>query len=114
MFKISCNCKRRDPQLCFAAHITAPLCMQVFTFTWREDIRPGDPQHTKKSCFDAVSHTSPVTLYDCHGMKGNQLWKYRKVRQGVEGSLLDLKKKKCASPLLSRAPSLMPLLHKLP
>ncbi|KAM9105887.1 polypeptide N-acetylgalactosaminyltransferase 10 isoform 2-T2 [Megaptera novaeangliae] len=52
--------------------------MQVFTFTWREDIRPGDPQHTKKFCFDAISHTSPVTLYDCHSMKGNQLWKYRK------------------------------------
>ncbi|XP_064452691.1 polypeptide N-acetylgalactosaminyltransferase 10 isoform X2 [Mirounga angustirostris] len=51
--------------------------MQVFTFTWREDIRPGDPQHTKKFCFDAISHTSPVTLYDCHSMKGNQLWKYR-------------------------------------
>lgn len=57
------------------------LCAQVFTFTWREDIRPGDPQHTKKFCFDAISHTSPVTLYDCHSMKGNQLWKYRKVRQ---------------------------------
>uniref|UniRef100_A0A665TFP0 Polypeptide N-acetylgalactosaminyltransferase n=1 Tax=Echeneis naucrates TaxID=173247 RepID=A0A665TFP0_ECHNA len=27
-----------------------------------------------KVCFDAVSHNSPVTLYDCHGMKGNQLW----------------------------------------
>nr|XP_045007887.1 polypeptide N-acetylgalactosaminyltransferase 10 isoform X2 [Jaculus jaculus] len=54
--------------------------MQVFTFTWREDIRPGDPQHTKKFCFDAVSRTSPVTLYDCHSMKGNQLWRYRKDR----------------------------------
>lgn len=52
---------------------------QVFTFSWREDIRPGDPQHTKKFCFDAISHSSPVTLYDCHGMKGNQLWRYRKV-----------------------------------
>lgn len=59
------------------------LCVQVFTFTWREDIRPGDPQHTKKFCFDAVSHTSPVTLYDCHSMKGNQLWKYRQVRPDV-------------------------------
>lgn len=59
------------------------LCTQVFTFTWREDIRPGDPQHTKKFCFDAVSHTSPVTLYDCHSMKGNQLWKYRKVGSGA-------------------------------
>lgn len=59
------------------------LCTQVFTFTWKEDIRPGDPQHTKKFCFDAVSHTSPVTLYDCHSMKGNQLWKYRKVGSGA-------------------------------
>ncbi|XP_043925421.1 polypeptide N-acetylgalactosaminyltransferase 10 [Protopterus annectens] len=53
---------------------------QIFTFSWREDIRPGDPLHTKKLCFDAVSHRSPVTLYDCHGMKGNQLWRYRKDR----------------------------------
>ncbi|XP_023817946.1 polypeptide N-acetylgalactosaminyltransferase 10 [Oryzias latipes] len=51
---------------------------QVFTFGWREDIRVGDPMHTKKVCFDAVSHHSPVTLYDCHGMRGNQLWRYRK------------------------------------
>ncbi|KAK6317185.1 hypothetical protein J4Q44_G00125850 [Coregonus suidteri] len=51
---------------------------QVFTFGWREDIRLGGPMHTKKVCFDAISHNSPVTLYDCHGMKGNQLWRYRK------------------------------------
>ncbi|XP_037598689.1 polypeptide N-acetylgalactosaminyltransferase 10 [Cebus imitator] len=67
-------------------------CAQVFTFTWREDIRPGDPQHTKKFCFDAISHTSPVTLYDCHSMKGNQLWKYRKDKtlyHPVSGSCMD-------------------------
>uniref|UniRef100_A0A4X1TT39 Polypeptide N-acetylgalactosaminyltransferase n=1 Tax=Sus scrofa TaxID=9823 RepID=A0A4X1TT39_PIG len=66
--------------------------MQVFTFTWREDIRPGDPQHTKKFCFDAISHTSPVTLYDCHSMKGNQLWKYRKdqtMYHPISGSCMD-------------------------
>ncbi|XP_055004496.1 polypeptide N-acetylgalactosaminyltransferase 10-like [Boleophthalmus pectinirostris] len=51
---------------------------QVLTLGWREDIRVGDPLHTRKVCFDAVSHNSPVTLYDCHGMKGNQLWRYRK------------------------------------
>ncbi|KAM4726396.1 polypeptide N-acetylgalactosaminyltransferase 10-like [Anableps anableps] len=51
---------------------------QVLTFGWREDIRAGEPNHTRKVCFDAVSHNSPVTLYDCHGMKGNQLWRYRK------------------------------------
>uniref|UniRef100_A0A665TPU5 Polypeptide N-acetylgalactosaminyltransferase n=1 Tax=Echeneis naucrates TaxID=173247 RepID=A0A665TPU5_ECHNA len=54
------------------------LSPQVFTFGWREDIRVGDPMHTKKVCFDAISHKSPVTLYDCHSMKGNQLWRYRK------------------------------------
>lgn len=48
----------------------------------------GDPMHTRKVCFDAVSHNSPVTLYDCHGMKGNQLWRYRKV--GVSISLWNL------------------------
>ncbi|XP_077182591.1 polypeptide N-acetylgalactosaminyltransferase 10 isoform X2 [Paroedura picta] len=66
--------------------------VQVFTFSWREDIRPGDPQHTKKFCFDAISHNSPVTLYDCHGMKGNQLWKYRKDKtlyHPVSGSCMD-------------------------
>uniref|UniRef100_A0A671TT68 Polypeptide N-acetylgalactosaminyltransferase n=1 Tax=Sparus aurata TaxID=8175 RepID=A0A671TT68_SPAAU len=52
--------------------------LQVLTFGWREDIRVGDPMHTRKVCFDAVSHNSLVTLYDCHGMKGNQLWRYRK------------------------------------
>ncbi|MBN3290583.1 GLT10 acetylgalactosaminyltransferase, partial [Polypterus senegalus] len=51
---------------------------EIFTFGWREDIRVGDPLHTKKVCFDAISNNSPVTLYDCHGMKGNQLWRYRK------------------------------------
>uniref|UniRef100_A0A668V9M9 Polypeptide N-acetylgalactosaminyltransferase n=1 Tax=Oreochromis aureus TaxID=47969 RepID=A0A668V9M9_OREAU len=58
--------------------VTAQMCsLQVLTFGWREDIRVGDPMHTRKLCFDAVSHSSPVTLYDCHGMKGNQLWRYR-------------------------------------
>uniref|UniRef100_A0A4W5K0K3 Polypeptide N-acetylgalactosaminyltransferase n=1 Tax=Hucho hucho TaxID=62062 RepID=A0A4W5K0K3_9TELE len=51
---------------------------QIFTFGWREDIRPGDPLHTRKFCFDSISQSSPVTLYDCHGMKGNQHWSYRK------------------------------------
>ncbi|GCB69690.1 polypeptide N-acetylgalactosaminyltransferase 10-like [Scyliorhinus torazame] len=51
---------------------------QVLTLGWREDIRPGDPLHTRKCCFDAVSQNSPVTLFDCHGMRGNQLWKYKK------------------------------------
>ncbi|KAJ1128497.1 hypothetical protein NDU88_006875 [Pleurodeles waltl] len=66
--------------------------MQVFTFGWREDIRPGDPLHTRKFCFDAISHTSPVTLFDCHGMKGNQQWRYRNdktVYHPVSSSCMD-------------------------
>ncbi|XP_056667476.1 polypeptide N-acetylgalactosaminyltransferase 10 isoform X1 [Monodelphis domestica] len=66
--------------------------LQVFTFSWREDIRPGDPQHTKKFCFDSISHSSPVTLFDCHGMKGNQLWKYGKDKtlyHPVSGTCMD-------------------------
>ncbi|KAI5625174.1 polypeptide N-acetylgalactosaminyltransferase-like 6, partial [Silurus asotus] len=51
---------------------------QIFTFGWREDIRPGDPLHTRKLCFDAISQSSPATLYDCHGMRGNQHWSYRR------------------------------------
>ncbi|KAG7498957.1 hypothetical protein JOB18_025407 [Solea senegalensis] len=35
--------------------------------------------HAKKVIFDAISHNSPVALYDCHGMKGNHLWRYRRV-----------------------------------
>uniref|UniRef100_G3QCB0 Polypeptide N-acetylgalactosaminyltransferase n=2 Tax=Gasterosteus aculeatus aculeatus TaxID=481459 RepID=G3QCB0_GASAC len=65
---------------------------QVFTFGWREDIRVGDPMHTKKVCFDAVSHNSPVTLYDCHGMRGNQLWRYREDKSlyhAVSNSCID-------------------------
>ncbi|KAK2504164.1 hypothetical protein MC885_008739 [Smutsia gigantea] len=53
---------------------------QLFTLGWRDDIRPGEPLHSRKFCFDAISHSSPVTLYDCHGMKGNQLWGYRQDR----------------------------------
>lgn len=62
--------------------------LQVLTFGWREDIRVGEPNHTRKVCFDAVSHNSPVTLYDCHGMKGNQLWRYRKVQSPIYAVIL--------------------------
>ncbi|XP_051870740.1 polypeptide N-acetylgalactosaminyltransferase 10-like [Pristis pectinata] len=51
---------------------------QIFTLGWREDIRPGDFLHVRKYCFDAISQNSQVTLFDCHGMRGNQLWKYKK------------------------------------
>ncbi|KPP76947.1 hypothetical protein Z043_103664 [Scleropages formosus] len=65
---------------------------QIFTFGWREDIRPGDPLHTRKFCFDAISQSSAVTLFDCHGMKGNQYWSYRRdqsLYHLVSGSCMD-------------------------
>lgn len=76
---------RKDHRTSKKEKIITLYLLQVFTFGWREDIRVGDPMHTKKVCFDAISHNSPVTLYDCHGMKGNQLWRYRKVWQRWSG-----------------------------
>lgn len=68
--------RQREPVWC----VRGLMCyLQVLTFGWREDIRVGDPMHTRKVCFDAVSHTAAVTLYNCRGMKGSQLWRYRKV-----------------------------------
>ncbi|XP_052829502.1 polypeptide N-acetylgalactosaminyltransferase 10 [Octopus bimaculoides] len=47
---------------------------QKFEMTWHKDIRPWK----RSVCFD-VSQTimkAPVILYTCHGMQGNQRWKY--------------------------------------
>lgn len=47
---------------------------QKFELTWHKDIRPWK----RSVCFD-VSQTipkAPVILYTCHGMQGNQRWKY--------------------------------------
>jgi polypeptide N-acetylgalactosaminyltransferase len=48
---------------------------QNFEFTWRKDIRP----RRRNFCFDvskSFDH-APVVLFGCHGMQGNQHWKYR-------------------------------------
>lgn len=47
---------------------------QVLHLTWHRDIRPG----RRSVCWDVSSGDSsaPVLLYNCHGMGGNQLWRY--------------------------------------
>ncbi|KAK7084062.1 N-acetylgalactosaminyltransferase [Halocaridina rubra] len=47
---------------------------QTFHLTWHKDIRPGK----RSLCWDVSSGDvqSPVLLYNCHGMGGNQLWRY--------------------------------------
>ncbi|XP_066942249.1 putative polypeptide N-acetylgalactosaminyltransferase 10 [Macrobrachium rosenbergii] len=47
---------------------------QSYHLTWHKDIRPGK----RPLCWDVSSGDtqSPVLLYNCHGMGGNQLWRY--------------------------------------
>lgn len=48
---------------------------QTLRYSWWKDIRPKD----RSMCFDvstSVDH-APIVLYPCHGMQGNQEWKYR-------------------------------------
>lgn len=47
---------------------------QNFVLSWHKDIRPGK----RTVCFDVSSSEkkAPVMLWQCHGMHGNQLFKY--------------------------------------
>ncbi|KFM60274.1 putative polypeptide N-acetylgalactosaminyltransferase 10, partial [Stegodyphus mimosarum] len=47
---------------------------QQFELTWHRDIRPKK----RTVCFDVSSsdNHAPVVLWSCHGMQGNQEWKY--------------------------------------
>ncbi|KFM78392.1 putative polypeptide N-acetylgalactosaminyltransferase 10, partial [Stegodyphus mimosarum] len=47
---------------------------QQFVLSWHKDIRPLK----RTLCFDVSSSEkqAPVVLWNCHGMQGNQLWKY--------------------------------------
>ncbi|XP_064607959.1 putative polypeptide N-acetylgalactosaminyltransferase 10 [Liolophura sinensis] len=47
---------------------------QEFEMTWHKDLRPKK----RNVCFDASQSIpkAPVILFSCHGMKGNQWWKY--------------------------------------
>ena len=50
---------------------------QKFELTWHSDIRPKG----RSQCFDASRSDPgvPVVLFSCHGMKGNQQFKYNLV-----------------------------------
>ncbi|CAG9832036.1 unnamed protein product [Diabrotica balteata] len=52
---------------------------QNFTLTWHKDLRVNK----KTMCLDVSdpNEKAEVTLYGCHGMKGNQYWKYDTEKQ---------------------------------
>nr|CAD7408482.1 unnamed protein product [Timema poppensis] len=47
---------------------------QSFVLTWHKDVRPKG----RTMCWDVanVQDKASISLYACHGMQGNQLWKY--------------------------------------
>lgn len=51
---------------------------QNFTLTWHKDIRPKG----RTVCWDVSdpNDKAEIALYPCHGMKGNQYWRYDVVR----------------------------------
>lgn len=52
---------------------------QNFTLTWHKDIRPKG----RSVCWDVSdpNDKADIVLYPCHGMKGNQYWKYDMEKQ---------------------------------
>ncbi|XP_055936162.1 putative polypeptide N-acetylgalactosaminyltransferase 10 [Argiope bruennichi] len=64
---------------------------QQFELTWHKDIRPKK----RTVCFDVSSsdNHAPVVLWSCHGMQGNQEWKYDYVKlqlyHPISGHCLD-------------------------
>lgn len=63
-----------------AADKTNPQLTQYFALSWQRDIRMkyGD------SCWDvSESGNAPIVLFGCHGMQGNQLWKYDRRQQHI-------------------------------
>lgn len=57
---------------------------QNFQLTWHKDVRPKG----RNVCWDvsSIDNYAPVNLFNCHGMQGNQLWKYNvETKQLVHG-----------------------------
>ncbi|KAK9876631.1 hypothetical protein WA026_014010 [Henosepilachna vigintioctopunctata] len=73
--------KDRDSVLQVAKCVkgTSKKSDQNFTLTWHKDIRVCG----KSLCFDISdpNDKADVTLFPCHGMKGNQYWKYDMEKQ---------------------------------
>jgi len=55
----------------------ASCCVQQMELTWHRDLRP----RKRTMCFDVSQSIAkaPVILYTCHGMQGNQWFKYNVV-----------------------------------
>ena len=52
--------------------------------TWQEDVRPGDSKtkiNDRKLCFDGTGLHKDITMWECHGQAGNQLFKYHPDKQ---------------------------------
>ncbi|KAK6168364.1 hypothetical protein SNE40_020915 [Patella caerulea] len=67
---------------------------QQFEFSWHKDLRPK----SRTVCFDVSSSVpkAPVILYNCHGMQGNQRFRYNldthQLYHPVSGQCLDCDK----------------------
>ncbi|XP_031624241.1 N-acetylgalactosaminyltransferase 6-like [Contarinia nasturtii] len=59
-----------------------PQLNQFFVLSWHKDIRV----HGTTKCWDvSTSYTNaPIIFYNCHGKKGNQLWKYNIEKKWVQ------------------------------
>lgn len=56
-----------------AADKVKPQSTQYFALSWMRDIRIKHGE----MCWDvSESGNAPILLFGCHGMQGNQLWKY--------------------------------------
>ncbi|XP_025832598.1 N-acetylgalactosaminyltransferase 6 [Agrilus planipennis] len=68
--------KQRDQQIVLKECVknTKKKGEQNFTLTWHKDIRPAG----RSLCWDVSNpdDRAEIVLYPCHGMKGNQYWKY--------------------------------------
>lgn len=75
-FCVDTNFKSRDSvvELRNCIKGTSNRGEQNFTLTWHKDIRPKG----KTLCLDvsASKNKADITLYPCHGGKGNQMWRY--------------------------------------
>lgn len=58
---------------------------QKFELSWRSDIRP----RSRNVCWDVSSSNkgTPVILFECHGYRGNQEFRYNMVNAGFYSSL---------------------------
>lgn len=58
-----------------------PQATQNFALSWQRDIR----QKNSEQCWDvSESGKPPITLFGCHGMQGNQLFRYLPISKQIQ------------------------------